>query len=111
MRTLISSVIVILVLGSCVSCVEGSRRRGPGGPIVKEIRVRGADHFSEKEIKNLMRTEQSKFLRTKRLRESTLESDLFSIVAFYKRNGFLEVQVSHELRHDEVKENVWIDLI
>jgi outer membrane protein insertion porin family len=111
MRTLISSVIVILVLGFCVSCTEGSRRRGPGGPIVKEIRVTGADHFSGKKIKNLMRTKQSKFLRTKRLRESTLESDLFSIAAFYRRNGFLEAQVSHELTHDEVMENVWIQIV
>jgi len=78
---------------------------------VSKIRVVGASYFSEKEIKAVMRTEQSKFLRTKRLRESTLESDLISIKALYSRNGFLETRVSEERVYEEGGDRVEISIV
>jgi len=87
----------LLVL-SCASGADYSRQRRRGGPVVSGIRIVGASHFSDKDIKGVMRTEESKFLRTKHLRESTLESDLISIKAFYSRNGFLKTEVSADGR-------------
>ncbi len=77
--------------------------------MIKEVRVEGVTHFSEKKIKGLMRTKESKFLRTKRFRESMLESDLNSIVAFYERNGFLNAQAEiADLTYDDNRERVWV---
>ncbi len=79
--------------------------------MIKDISIVGVVSFSEKKIKGLMRTKESKFLRTKRLRESALESDLVSIAAFYRRNGFLDAAVKDELRYDDDKENVWVTML
>jgi outer membrane protein insertion porin family len=110
MRTLVS-IFIAAVLALTVSYAEAQRRRGPGGPAVKDISILGAVSYSEKKIKGLMRTKESKFLRTKRLRESALESDLVSIAAFYRRNGFLDAAVTDQLRYDDDKQNVWITIL
>lgn len=105
-------IVMIGLLGlSCAAGVDSSRQRRRGGPVVSKIRVVGASYFSEKEIKAVMRTEQSKFLRTKRLRESTLESDLISIKALYSRNGFLETRVSEERVYEEGGDRVEISIV
>ena len=90
---------------------ESARKRPRGGPAVRGIEIAGNSYFSDKQIKAVMRTKQSKMLRPKRFRESTLETDLTAIDALYKRNGFLKDTVSVEdLRYDTSKSNVWITL-
>ena len=111
MRKLIIVVTAALVLASTFSTARCSRKRTAGGPVIKGVSVEGVSHFSEKKIKGLMRTKESKFLRTKRFRESTLESDLRSIVAFYERNGFLNAQAEIDsLTYDDNRENIWIEV-
>jgi outer membrane protein insertion porin family len=109
MKTLILTVTAVVLWTLYPLSSECGRTRRAGGPAIREIRVVGTAHYSQKKIKSLMRTKESKFLRTRRLRESTLEADLVSIVAFYRRNGFLNATASiDELRHDEERGNVWI---
>ncbi len=108
MRKLILLSIAGLLALSCASGADYSRQRRRGGPAVSEIRIVGASHFSQKDIKKVMRTEESKFLRTRKLRESRLESDLISIKAFYRRNGFLETEVREERVVDEEEDRVEI---
>lgn len=111
MRILTSAAIAVVVVAVTLSDAGAQRRRGPGGPVIKDVTVAGVSAFSEKKIKGLMRTKESKFLRTQRLREGTLESDLVSIIAFYKRNGFLGVRVEDDLRYDDNREHVWITVL
>jgi outer membrane protein insertion porin family len=111
MRTLIAAATVAVILATSVSTGECARRRTARGPVIKEISIEGVSRFSEKKIKGLMRTRQSRFLRTERYRESTLEADLVSIVAFYRRNGFLNAEAKvDEVVYDDNRENVWIHL-
>jgi outer membrane protein assembly factor BamA len=109
-KHILLGMIGLLVL-SCASGADYSRQRRRGGPVVSRIHVVGASHFSDKDIKGVMRTEESKFLRTRRLRESTLESDLISIKAFYSRNGFLEAEVSEERSYDGDGERVEVSIL
>jgi len=96
---------------SCASGADYSRQRRRGGPVVSEIRIVGASHFNDKEIKGVMRTEESRFLRTRRLRESTLESDLISIKAFYARNGFLKTEVREERAYSDDGDRVEVSIL
>ena len=87
------------------------RDRRRGGPAVRGITVLGTEHFSEEDVRKVMRTKKSGYFTTKRLRMTTLESDILSIVAFYRRNGFLRAQAEvEEIRYDEPKNNVWITI-
>ena len=111
MKTLIAAVTAAVILASCVSIGHCSRRRTARAPIIKEVSIEGVTHFSEKKIKGLMRTRKSRFLRTKRYRESTLEGDIQSIEAFYRRNGFLNARAAiDEVVYDDDREHVWIRL-
>jgi outer membrane protein insertion porin family len=109
MKPLIVILTAIVVFTACLPGMSSARRR-TGGPEIKTIRVVGARSFSEKKIRGLMRTKESKFLRTRRYRESTLESDVNSIVAFYRRNGFIDASVSHNVTYDTDRESVWIEI-
>lgn len=101
--------LLLLLLVPSVSTAQGDRRRGASGPIVREISITGNSYFSDKRIKSVMRTEECKFLRTRRLRESTLETDLLSIEALYTRHGFLEAEAfADTLIYDNNHESVRI---
>jgi outer membrane protein insertion porin family len=78
---------------------------------VREITVLGTDYFSQDDIKDVMRTKQSGYFRTKHLRMTTLESDILSIVAFYRRHGFLKATAEvEEIRYDDTGNNAWITI-
>jgi outer membrane protein insertion porin family len=107
-RTVVATLLV-LILVPLVANAQSTRRRGASGPVVREISIEGNSFFSDKRIKSVMRTEESKFLRTRRLRESTLETDLLSIEALYTRHGFLEARaVKDTLIYDDDREDVRI---
>jgi outer membrane protein insertion porin family len=104
---LLMGTLVLAVLLPAVSNGQNARRRGVSGPVVRSISIEGNIHFSDKRIKKVMRTEESRFLRTRRLRESTLERDLLSIDALYTTNGFLHANaVIDTLIYDKNHENV-----
>ena len=110
-----SALLILFALGIGASVVlasfhdaECARKRPKGGPVVKAIEIEGNSYFKDKQIKAVMRTKQSKWLRPKRLRESALETDLTAIDALYKRNGFLTDSVSVERKYDTAKNNVWL---
>jgi len=87
------------------------RERRPGGPAVRGIAVLGTEHFSEEDILKVMRTKESGYFRARRLRMTTLESDILSIVAFYRRHGFLDAEAEvEELKYDDPRNNVWITI-
>jgi outer membrane protein insertion porin family len=109
---LLIATLIALVLLPAVSEGQASRRRGASGPAVRDIAIEGNSYFSDKRIKSVMRTEESKFLRTRRLRESTLEADLLSIQALYTRSGFLQASaVIDTLAYDSDRENVRIGIL
>ncbi len=111
MKKFIILLIAILILTAFPIGSEAARKRLPGGPAVRKIHIVDLQRYSEKKIKSLMRTKESRFLRTKHYRESTLESDLVSIVAFYRNNGFLKAQaVVDTIVFDDNHENVWITI-
>jgi len=92
-------------------CREGecARKRPPGGPAIRDIRIVGFAYLEEKQIKTVMRTKKSKMLRPSHFKESTLETDLAAIVALYKRNGFLDAHAEvEEQTYDKARANVWI---
>lgn len=104
-------ILLALVLLPAVSYGQSDRRRGAAGPAVRKITVEGNSHFSDKRIKQVMRTEESRFLRTRRLRQSTLEADLLRIEALYTREGFRRASaVIDTLIYDENRENVRIGI-
>jgi outer membrane protein insertion porin family len=90
---------------------EGAPARPEGGPIVKGIVFVGNSSVGEDQLKSVMRTKESRFLRKRRYRESTLESDLVSLVALYRKNGYLEAAAAvEELRYSEDRSRVWITI-
>jgi outer membrane protein insertion porin family len=89
----------------------GAWKRAPGGPVVRSLKIVGSTQLGESRVRAAMRTRQSKMLRKRHLRESTLESDLMSIVALYNRNGFLEATAAvEEKQFDKDRANVWITI-
>jgi outer membrane protein insertion porin family len=109
MKSIGLALTVALVLTLCLPEASSARRR-PGGPVIEAVRVLGTRQVSEKQIRSLMRTKESKFLRTRRYRESTLEADVKSIESFYRRNGFLEASVSYNVTFDQDREQAWIEV-
>jgi outer membrane protein insertion porin family len=110
-RKLVIGALLVLVVMPAASEAQEARRRGVSGPVVQSITISGNTYFSDKRIKGVMRTEESKFLRTRRLRETTLENDLHSIEALYTRNGFLHVTVATDtIIYDDNRENVRIEI-
>ena len=108
-----SAIFLAILLIVAFLAPEGhcQRDRRPGGPAVRDISVLGTEHFSEKNIRKLMRTKESGYFTTKRLRMTTLESDVLSIVAFYRRHGFLQATAEVEdVEYDELRNNVWITI-
>jgi outer membrane protein insertion porin family len=106
---LILIAVFLLVLG-CQNAY-GAWKRAPGGPAVRSIKIVGNDHFSGNKIKAAMRTKESRMLRKRHLRESTLESDLMAVVAFYGTHGFLAATAAVEDKQfDKDKSNVWITI-
>jgi len=102
-------IIPIVVVIALAGTSRGARKRQSGGPVVRQIEIVGSKSFSQKKLKSLMRTKESRFLRTRRYRESRLESDLISITAFYRNNGFLRARAEVDtVMFDEDRENVWI---
>jgi outer membrane protein insertion porin family len=110
MKTLVTVIAAAMILTLCLPGTS-SGRRTTGGPEIKAIRIVGVRHFGEKKIRGLMRTKESKFLRTKRYKESTLETDVNSIVAFYRRNGFIDASVSYHVTFDNDRESVRIEIV
>jgi outer membrane protein insertion porin family len=110
-RNVVIATLLVVVLLPAISGAQNARRRDASGPAVRGVSIVGNSFFSDKRIKGVMRTEASKFLRTRRLRESTLENDLYSIEALYTRNGFLKATaVVDTLIYDEDRENVRIEI-
>jgi len=103
------AILLIVALFAPEGHCQRDRRRG--GPAVRGITVLGTEYFKEKKVKSVMRTKASGYFSTHRLRMTTLESDILSIVAFYRRSGFLRARAEvEELEYDEQKKNVWITL-
>ncbi|MGD9141146.1 MAG: outer membrane protein assembly factor BamA [bacterium] len=108
-----SAIFLAILLIVAFLAPEGhcQRDRRRGGPAVRDISVLGTEHFSEKDVRKVMRTKESGYFSTKRLRMTTLESDILSIVAFYRRNGFLRASAEvEEIEYDEARNNVWITI-
>jgi outer membrane protein insertion porin family len=108
-----SAIFLAILLIVAFLAPEGhcQRDRRRGGPAVRGISVLGTDHFSEKDILKVIRTKKSGYFTTNRLRMTTLESDVLSIVAFYRRNGFLRATAEvEEMEYDDRRINVWITI-
>lgn len=111
MRTPAIVLLVALVLAA-PWVAEGAPKRPSGGPVVKQINVAGNSALDRDQILSVMRTRESGFLRKKRYREGTLESDLVSVVALYRRHGFLEARAElAEVRYSEDRGSVEIDIV
>lgn len=90
---------------------ECARKRPPGGPAIRDVKIVGFTYLKEKQIKAVIRTKKSGMLRTNHFKESTLETDLAAIVALYKRNGFLGARAEvGEQTYDKDRANVWITI-
>ncbi|MFC1631633.1 outer membrane protein assembly factor BamA [Candidatus Omnitrophota bacterium] len=61
---------------------------------IKEIIVEGNEKFKDKKILKLIRTRRDTLFTSGVYKEEVLELDLERITAFYRQNGFLDVQVS-----------------
>jgi outer membrane protein insertion porin family len=91
---------------------EAAPKRPSGGPVVKQVALVGNSALTRQQILSVMRTKESGFLRKKRYRESTLETDLVSVVALYRRHGFLDARAElQEARYSEDRAQVWITVL
>ncbi|HVP58199.1 MAG TPA: outer membrane protein assembly factor BamA [bacterium] len=108
-----AALIFAVTLVTALACQNayGAWTRAPGGPVVRSIKIVGNAHLSASKIKATMRTKESKMLRKRHLRESTLESDLIAIEAFYGKQGFLAATAEvADKRFDKDRSNVWITI-
>jgi outer membrane protein insertion porin family len=108
-----SAAIVLAALLLVLACprAEGAPKRPGGGPIVKEIVFVGNPSVGASQLKSAMRTKESRFLHKSHYRESTLESDLVSLVALYRKNGYLDASAALDnLRYSEDRSRVWITI-
>ncbi|MFA7016851.1 MAG: outer membrane protein assembly factor BamA [Candidatus Cloacimonadaceae bacterium] len=71
-----------------------------GGRIVlKQITFIGNDSFEDKELIRRMKTKPKGFLRSGRFDQEKFNGDLTALANFYKKNGFIDVNVGpHELQ-------------
>ena len=102
-------VLLLALLATVPWRAEAAPKRPAVGPAIEEITLVGNSALSRDEILSVMRTRESGFLRKKRYRESTLESDAVSVVALYRQHGFLDASAGlQELRYSDDREKVWI---
>lgn len=100
----------LLIVFACQNAY-GAWKRAPGGPVVRSIKIVGNTYFSGSKIKAAMRTRETRMLRKRHLRESTLESDLVSVVALYGKHGFIGAAATVEDKQfDKDRSNVWITI-
>lgn len=70
---------------------------------VKDILVEGNKSFPSRRIVKLMKTKSAWLLSAGTLKDEVLEEDIERIKAFYRKEGFVDVSVSHEIKADERK--------
>ncbi|MDD3235659.1 MAG: outer membrane protein assembly factor BamA [Candidatus Cloacimonetes bacterium] len=74
-------------IGLKVQAEEGKRVS------IKQITFTGNDAFDDKTLKKKMKTKSANFIRSGRFEQDKYDADLISIASFYKKNGYIDVQV------------------
>lgn len=82
---------------------------------INKIKIEGNNFFSDQKIKRKMANKEKGFLRSGKLNKEKLTEDIEKIAAFYKENGFLDIQIDEpkvEVENDRLiitislKENI-----
>lgn len=73
---------------------EGPRMR------IRQILVEGNQAFSDKRIRKALKTKPARWFRSGVYSEPVLEEDLERVRAFYRKNGYQDVDVSEEVYRD-----------
>ncbi|MCK4245181.1 MAG: outer membrane protein assembly factor BamA, partial [Candidatus Omnitrophica bacterium] len=85
---------------------EGKRGR------VTKIQFEGNKTFSDKKIKRKMKIKQRGFFRLGTFKKEALEEDKARIIAFYKGNGFAQVQIKEvKVIPDRKKKKITIKIV
>ncbi|MDP8234233.1 MAG: outer membrane protein assembly factor BamA [Candidatus Saelkia tenebricola] len=74
---------------------EGGRTK------IRKINISGVEAFKKKRLSKLLKTRTKTWFRSGAYKEDVLKEDLEKIVDFYKRNGYLDVDVDSDFQHDE----------
>jgi outer membrane protein assembly complex protein YaeT len=78
---------------------------------VRSIEIRGNEHFEESAIKKIMLIKPPAFLRKGHFRMDVFKGDLEAIKNLYIYEGFVDVEVAHELRFDSTERQVNVLLL
>ena len=75
-----------------------------GGKVrIKDITVEGNNNFSSARILKLIKTKSVWFFNAGVLKEDVLKEDMDRIKTFYHKNGFADISVTNEVKHDSLK--------
>jgi len=77
---------------------------------VRAITIEGNERFSDRRIRKVMKTKRAAFWRAGVYREEVLEEDLERVAAFYRREGFQDVNVEQALATDPSGRRLYVTL-
>ncbi len=77
-----------------------------GGVIVDEVLIEGNSYFSDGQLKDLMKTRGSGWLRSRPFVQRNLEIDLANIEALYHKHGFLDCILDWERKPSQKEDRV-----
>ncbi len=75
---------------------------------IRSIDVQGNAAIPDKQILRVMKTKRAWLFNAGAYKEDVLQEDMDRIRAFYKKKGFADIEVEHQVRTDSHKPNLYI---
>ncbi|MBU1853649.1 MAG: outer membrane protein assembly factor BamA [Candidatus Omnitrophica bacterium] len=79
--------------------------------VVRKLTVIGNTAFSDKRLLKVIKSRTTGFFRSGVYKKDVLDDDMERIKHFYKKEGFLDVEVDYEIISHEKKQKKWIELV
>ncbi|MCM8792131.1 MAG: outer membrane protein assembly factor BamA [Candidatus Omnitrophica bacterium] len=77
---------------------------------IKKIEISGNDTYPDKKLLKLMKTKRAWLFNPGVLKEDVFNEDIERLRAFYRYNGFADVEVDYKVRDDPKKPSIYIDI-
>ena len=79
---------------------------------IKRIEIAGNELFGDAEIKKQMETKENRWWRRGDFKEAIFREDLKKIAAFYRKNGYRDMEVIRDsLYYDDSKQHLFVDIV
>ncbi|NQT95685.1 MAG: outer membrane protein assembly factor BamA [Candidatus Omnitrophica bacterium] len=77
---------------------------------IKKIEFKGNDAFNNKRLLKVIATRPDTLFTSGVLDEEMIDQDMLRLEAFYKNEGYIDVEATNKIDYDETKEGIYINI-